>query len=146
MALKERTYPREVFFAAFGVGPYECFFCREKTVTFEDVCVHHIDENRTHNHLYNLAPAHLGCHNRWHNALRKGVPRSAVVRAKCGVANRGRKLTPEHKAAINPAGRTHTPKTRAKMSASAKEYWANNPEARARASAARAAWWAKRGA
>lgn len=64
---------KKVFYAAYGFGPYECFFCRERTVPFDDrnAHVHHIDGDKKNNHPYNLAGAHNTCHKRWH-ALNDG--------------------------------------------------------------------------
>ncbi len=70
---------KAVFYAAYGFGPYECFFCREATVPFRGgrdsggLHVHHINGDKDNNHPYNLAPAHNSCHRRWH-VLTDGMP------------------------------------------------------------------------
>lgn len=85
--------------------------------------IHHIDENRDNNNPYNLAPAHRRCHNGWHNKMRKGVARPPEIQAHLRTVNIGRKLTPEHKAAISPRGRFPSEETRRKMSAARTAYW-----------------------
>lgn len=56
---------RERFFAEHGWGPYACFFCTED-VMFEDVVVHHVDNDRSNDAVENLAAAHRGCHSSHH--------------------------------------------------------------------------------
>lgn len=63
---RKRQYYREIFFAYNGIGPYSCFFCHKNDVTFEEVIVHHIDEDVSNNDSNNLAAAHHVCHSRHH--------------------------------------------------------------------------------
>src|SRR5262245_29908674 len=50
-----------VFFAANGFGPYACFECGED-VDFDDVVIHHVDEDQANASVENLVPAHAACH------------------------------------------------------------------------------------
>jgi hypothetical protein len=70
---------REIFFANYGVGPFDCFGCQLK-VTFEDVTIHHLDLNHDNNVVENFAPMHSKCHTRYHANLRRGKKRGPNAR------------------------------------------------------------------
>lgn len=63
---RKRTRYRELFFAHNGAGPYECYFQCGSLVTFDEVIVHHKDDDFTNDAVANLAPAHRVCHNGHH--------------------------------------------------------------------------------
>lgn len=100
---------RESFEREFGTR-HNCFFC-EKRVSGE-YDIHHKDGDHDRDLPENWAAAHGSCHRSYH--------------AKGNKHRAGKKLTPEHKAAISLAnkgnshtkGRTLTPEHRAKISAS----------------------------
>ncbi len=56
------SHYRSLFFAHNGPGPYECFFGCGVPVLFEEVHVHHVDDNHDNNEILNLKPAHISCH------------------------------------------------------------------------------------
>jgi hypothetical protein len=66
--MNNRRY-REVFFAYNGPGPYLCFYC-EEDVTFEEVAVHHEDEDKRNNDPNNLKAGHDDCHMAHHMKTR----------------------------------------------------------------------------
>lgn len=63
---RKRTRYRELFFAHNGPGPYICYFGCGEPVTFQEVIVHHTDDDFTNDSITNLAPAHRVCHNGHH--------------------------------------------------------------------------------
>lgn len=63
---RKRSRYRELFFAHNGPGPYACYFDCGRTVSFEEIIVHHDDGDHTNNDLANLVPCHRLCHNRHH--------------------------------------------------------------------------------
>lgn len=65
---RRRSRYREIFFAYNGPGPYDCYFKCGEPVKFQEVIVHHIDEDFTNDEPFNLAPAHRTCHNGHHFA------------------------------------------------------------------------------
>lgn len=101
MADRQPLRSRYTFFAAYGFGPYECFFCREP-VPFESVWVHHIDEDQGNDHPYNLAASHPPCHNGFHHKGKRplaGIPKSPEHRAKLSAALKGKPWSPARRAA-----------------------------------------------
>lgn len=56
-----RTKHREIFFAANGFGPYECYLCGEY-VYFLEVEVHHANFMSSDNTPENLVAIHHSCH------------------------------------------------------------------------------------
>lgn len=63
---RKRTRYRELFFAHNGAGPYECYFECGVPVSFQEVVVHHTDDDFTNDTVENLAAAHRVCHNGHH--------------------------------------------------------------------------------
>lgn len=114
-----RQMHRETFFAHNGIGPYPCFVCGTLISFYDQIVIHHIDENHGNNFSDNLSAIHHGCHSRLHQ---KGSTRSDEARARMSAANSGRRLSVAHKLAIAKAGRQRiwSDETRAKMSASQK--------------------------
>jgi 5-methylcytosine-specific restriction endonuclease McrA len=79
-----RTKHREVFFAHNGPGPYPCHFCG-KPVSFDEVLVHHHDDDHANNEPANLKASHHSCHSGHHgkeNAGRVLGPPSVETREK----------------------------------------------------------------
>jgi hypothetical protein len=75
---------RQKQFLTFLMDKYEpkCFFCGEKmdSLSFyrnksgkqlDDFTVHHVDENRSNNHISNLVLAHRKCHLKHHRQKEK---------------------------------------------------------------------------
>lgn len=67
-----KLHYHHVFFAVYGIGPWECMFCREQVV-LEQLHVHHIDHDDTNNLSGNLAPTHGKCHHRHHFKITKSA-------------------------------------------------------------------------
>lgn len=63
---RKRTRYREIFFAHNGPGPYKCVFDCGNSVSFQEVVVHHIDEDFTNDEASNLSATHRVCHNAHH--------------------------------------------------------------------------------
>lgn len=63
---RKRSKYRELFLANNGAGPYVCYFSCGEVVLYEELIVHHIDEDHTNNKLENLTATHRVCHNRHH--------------------------------------------------------------------------------
>ncbi len=66
MGSNNRVKTYKNFVAAYGFGPYQCFFCRG-SVVFEDVNIHHINGDDSCNHPLNLAACHRSCHSTYNN-------------------------------------------------------------------------------
>lgn len=96
---RKRERYRQIFFDAYGPGPWACYGCHEP-VAKDESYIHHIDGDHFNDVINNLAAMHSGCHTTLHNLERP--PYSEETRAKIGAASRQR---------------THSPETRAKMSA-----------------------------
>lgn len=117
LAVQNRTY-REIFFAINGIGPYTCVFCN-RSVSFEQVHIHHVDHDRTNNDGSNLQPSHPRCHNRYHKG---GTTHRAEVKERIRQSVRAHvsSLSPEERKKYGSTvwvGRKHTEETRRKISA-----------------------------
>ena len=111
---------REVFFANNGSGPYTCYK-RNEFVEFDEVSIHHIDQDHSNSELSNLAATHFGCHRSLHAAelfevsALKAQPQNQVVPVWSDKLHRAFRL-------ISTAGASALVQ---KMSESAKKRWAN---------------------
>jgi hypothetical protein len=81
--------------------------------------VHHHDEDRSNNDPSNLRAMHQACHTIHHQLGRK---RSSETKERIRTKLKGKPKSPEHIEAlkhthVGMTGKTHSPKTRAKMSA-----------------------------
>ena len=63
---RRRTRYRELYIALHGIGPYPCYFGCEELVSFDELIVHHIDEDFSNDAAENLTAAHRSCHNGHH--------------------------------------------------------------------------------
>lgn len=98
---------RDVFFATYGLGPWDCWQCH-KPVAYSQLHIHHMDGNHGHNDSTNLVGVHAGCHSIITHrgkklspeAIKKmaeghrGQKRSAEARARMSLAQRNRKWIP----------------------------------------------------
>ena len=75
--LKKHWFYMGVFYASQGLGPYGCYFCKEKVFaawTTENlgskrarrITIHHVDGNHDNNSPSNLVASHSVCHGRNH--------------------------------------------------------------------------------
>ena len=130
-----QTRHRDVFFATYGLGPWDCWLCK-RPVEYSGLDVHHVDGNPQNNEPANLVPMHRGCHMLITNqgreksaetrakisAIHRGRKRSPEAVAKMAAALRGKPLSAEHKAKVSAfhRGRPKTVEHRAKMSMAAR--------------------------
>jgi hypothetical protein len=135
---RKRSRYREVFFATYGFGPYPCAHCGEG-VSFDDVHVHHADENEKNDAVENLVAMHQQCHTQKHmSTYWTGKSHSAEHRQKVSEAKRGTTHSTETKQKLSEIAKQRPPaseETRAKISAGNKGR-KRSPETRARLSEA----------
>lgn len=74
-----KDWARIIFFSLMSESPpWICYFCEEE-IWFKNgkggecLAVHHINHDRADNRNMNLAPAHIGCHTRYHDWIRRLV-------------------------------------------------------------------------
>ena len=116
---RKRSRYREIFFAEYGFGPYKCAGCGED-VSFDDVQVHHKDEDETNDVIENLIAMHSECHTRKHmSQYWAGKTHTDEHRRKVSEAKTGTKHSEETKKKLSGAARNRAPasaETRAKIS------------------------------
>lgn len=117
---------REIFIIHTKAGPWDCYFCGED-VLYEQLIVHHLDEDRSNNDLMNLVASHDVCHKSHHAAGKVFGPHTPERRAQIGEQHRGQVFTQEARAKISASqighpghwkDKTLSPETRARMSVS----------------------------
>lgn len=101
MGLSNIKNHQRTYFAAFGFGPHECYFCHEE-IPFEAVHVHHLDRNQGNNHPYNLVPIHDSCHTRLHR-LNWRHSEETVVKMRATAKAAWDAMTPAERAARGQA-------------------------------------------
>jgi hypothetical protein len=116
-AMNRRRKCEAVFFASYGLGPWECVFCGA-AIKIDDesprtrLHIHHCDEDKDNNTKENLSPTHASCHIRHHH---QGITKPHMLEA-------GKRV---HKIGIKFA---HTPEANAKRSASLRRWHKEHPE------------------
>lgn len=135
---RKRSRYREIFFATYGFGPYPCDECGAN-VSFDDVMVHHKNEDDTDDAITNLVAMHTSCHTKRHmSQYWKGKKHSKEHRRKVAESKTGLKHSDETKKKLSDAAKKRAPAsaaTRAKISKAHKGRVVS-PETRARMSAA----------
>lgn len=159
---RRQKHYRRTFLAAYGPFPHPCHFCGEEvdghTAPLDGMAavIHHLDHDETNDALENLAPAHHGCHMRYHQTEKWRSPeyratigpklsaaltamyaanggRSPETKAKLAAANEGKRHSPESRAKMSAArkGKRKSAETRERMSAAMRVRW-EDPQYRAR--------------
>lgn len=120
---RKRSRYREIFFATYGFGPYPCDGC-EGDVSFDEVQVHHKDEDETNDAIENLIAMHPACHTRRHmSQYWKGKSHSEEHRRKVSRAKTGVNPTDETRKKLSESARKRAPasaETREKLSKASK--------------------------
>ena len=100
---RRRSRYREIFFATYGFGPYPCAGCG-KDVSFDDVQVHHKDEDETNDVIDNLVAMHAECHAKKHmSQYWSGKTHSDEHRRKVSEAKTGLRHSDETKKKLSEA-------------------------------------------
>lgn len=127
MVVLRREY-QKIFITERGPGPWKCFGC-EELVYYDELLVHHKDEDRENNSIRNLAPMHSGCHAVLHNTGRKNTE---ATKAKMSESAKRRYADPEQRKRASEIQRKRTgdKEFSAKMSTATKKRY-EDPEQRA---------------
>jgi hypothetical protein len=122
-------YYRDLFFATYGMGPWECYICKQ-LVYYGDQDIHHLDENQGNNDPKNLIATHKACHLKLHSMKYRSIfgykSPSEETKRKMSEAQKRRYNNEKQNNKFGIIiGKKHTEETKKQISESMKQYCLN---------------------